>query len=272
MSARKADTLRIMTLNIWNYNPPWTRRRELIARAVRDADPDIIGFQEIRHDGALDEAGRNQAQQLAGLLPEYRYIFQPAQRDPEHDRWEGLAVFSRLPFISSSHIDLSRDAGDDRDNHQRIVLHAEIDTPAGSIHFFDTHLSLSRRGRSRTVREIAAFTHRYAGPLPGILVGDLNEIPAGEPIRHLTEDAGFTDAWAHLHPDDSGVTYTTANAYVKGKRPEGGGRRIDYILVRPPADGQSRLRTIRRVADRPAEDGHFPSDHFGLLAEIHIEA
>ena len=132
--------LRAMSLNIWNYNPPWPRRRELIVRAVRETDPDIIGFQEIRHDGARNDAGRNQAEQLAERLPDYRFVYRPAQRDPEDGRWEGLAVFSRLPFRSSSHIELSRDASDGRDNHQRIVLHAEIETPAGPLHFFNTHL------------------------------------------------------------------------------------------------------------------------------------
>ena len=266
--------LRAMSLNIWNYNPPWPRRRELIVRTVRETDPDIIGFQEIRHDGARNDAGRNQAEQLAERLPDYRFVYRPAQRDPEDGRWEGLAIFSRLPFRSSSYIELSRDASDGRDNHQRIVLHAEIETPAGPLHFFNTHLSLSRKGRSRTVREITAFVRRYSDGLPGILVGDFNEIPDGDPIRHITREAGFIDAWAHLHPGEQGWTYAAENAYVreKGGGKEGTGRRIDYIFIRPSGEGRAGLLACRRIADRPAEDGRFPTDHFGLAADLRLDA
>jgi endonuclease/exonuclease/phosphatase family metal-dependent hydrolase len=256
-----------MTLNIWNYNDPWPRRRDLIVEAVSQVGPDVIGFQEIRHDGALDDDGRNQAEQLAERLSEYRYIHQPAQPDPEADRWEGLAIFSRLPIASSSHVLLSRDPDDPRDNHQRIVLCAELQTPAGSAHFFNTHLSLSRAARSRTVREISAFTSRYPESLPHVLVGDFNETPDSDPVQHLLGEGGFSDTWVAANGGDPGCTFDSRNPYAEL---DDGGKRIDYIFM--STSGLGRLVSCRRVADRADTEGHLPSDHYGLAAEVRIDS
>ena len=264
MSQRSQDPahIRVMTLNIWNHNDPWPRRRELIVDAVREVDPDVIGFQEIRHDGARDEDGRNQAEQLSARLPDYQIVSEPAQVDADADRWEGLAIFSRLPIASTDHVELSRDPSDSRDNHQRIVLHAEVDTPAGPLHIYDTHLSLSRDGRRRTVREITAFTGRYAAP--AVLLGDFNEAPGEEAIRHITDGAGFLDAWPALHPDAPGHTFSSDNPYTKTDD----SRRIDYVFLR--LGNSARLRTCRRIADRSAPDGHCPSDHYGLVVDLDL--
>ena len=270
MTQRVADTppaeathIRVMTLNIWNYNDPWPRRRELIVDTVREVDPDVVGFQEIRHDGARDEGGRNQAEQFAACLPDYRFVAQPAQIDVEVDRWEGLAIFSRLPIASTDHIELSRDPSDPRDNHQRIVLHAAIDTPVGPLHIYDTHLSLSREARQRTVREITAFVGHHA--TPAVLVGDFNEIPAQEAIGHITQEAGFLDAWPALHPEDSGLTFSAANPYTNTDD----SRRIDYVFLR--LDESARLGSCSRIADRPAPEGHCPSDHYGLVVDLELD-
>jgi endonuclease/exonuclease/phosphatase family metal-dependent hydrolase len=263
--------LRVLTLNIWNYNEPWIRRRDLIVETIRQHNPDIIGFQEIRHNGSKNDRGKNQAQQLAERLFDYFYIYQPAQRNPEKDQWEGLSIFSKWPFLSSSFIALSRDGADNRDNHQRIVLHAELQTRAGSLHFFNTHLSLSQKGRSRTVREITAYMSRYTGDLPSILVGDFNEVPDQPPICHITQESHLIDAYAQTHPGDPGWTFTDENPYVQKGNDHRRGHRIDYIFAQPPKSNSGQLLVCTRIADQPAPDGHFASDHFGLMADFNLK-
>ena len=254
----------ILSLNIWNYNEPWLIRRALIADLVSTVSPDMIGFQEIRHDVKRNLDGKNQAEQLAEVLPNYQYIYRPAQRDAERDQWEGLAIFSRYPFKNSSYSTLSRNGSDNRDNHQRIVLHGEFDIGGSRFHFFDTHLSLSREARKRTVREVTAFVDRYTGPK--IVVGDFNEVSHEDPIRHVVEESSFCDGWASLHPEEAGLTYSDKNRYIEDES-ETGGRRIDYVFGKAGA-------TIERceiAGNTAAADGHFPSDHFGLVAEVSIE-
>jgi endonuclease/exonuclease/phosphatase family metal-dependent hydrolase len=266
MDPASDGTLRVMTLNIWNYNEPWTRRRDLIAEAVQQVQPHVIGFQEIRHDGKRDDGGKNQAEQLAEGLPGYRYLVQPAQRNPEHDQWEGLAIFSRLPILSSSHLELSRDPQDSQDNHQRIVLQAGIQTSGGPFSFCATHLSLSDRGRRRTVREVARFVKRPSSGLPGVVVGDFNATPAEESVTYLTTEGELIDAWSAANGSAPGITFDGANPYTGSDE---SGRRIDYIFLSQA--GAGRLTACWRVADQPAADGHMPSDHFGLAADILLE-
>ena len=174
---------------------------------------------------------------------------------------------------SSSFISLTRDPNDSRDNHQRLVLRAEVETPVGPTHFFNTHFSLSRNARSRNVREITPFVGRHTGQLPHVLVGDFNETADEDPIQYLTNEGGFLDAWPQIHPDDPGWTYSTANLYVNEKRETEAaeGRRIDYIFVHPQVGSRGQSLSCRIVADRSAEDGHFPSDHFGVIVDINLE-
>jgi len=250
--------MRVMSLNIWNYNAPWPRRRELIIEVVRAADPDVVAFQEIRGDPDRDERdaeGRrlNQAQQIAARLPEYPHlIFQPAMHYP-NDVWEGLAILSRIPIAEHGWVSLTRDPDDPRDRHQRIVLHARFDLQDNSLYLFNTHLSLSQAARLRTVPAVLAYMDRFRGPR--LLVGDLNEHPDQAPMEILRR-AGWTDVWAALHPDKPGYTSRSDEPW----------QRIDYAWASPELVPY--LEAIELVADRPDQDGVFPSDHIGLVVTV----
>ena len=142
----------------WYY-----KRMQLMAEYVREADPDIIVFQEIRYDETLgDPTHRFQLQHLAELLPAYQYAFQvsvvrrckkqPANMYVERGARveEGVAIFSKFPIAKQDYIILSRDFTDKDDNHQRVVLHTTISVPyLGPGHVYGTHLSLSERARDR---------------------------------------------------------------------------------------------------------------------------
>ena len=267
-----SSKIRVCTLNIWNYNDPWPTRRQLIANTITQHNPDIIGFQEIRHSGQKNENKQNQAQQLANLLPEYTYIYRPAQQNPEKNEWEGLAIFSRLPIQNSSFIKLSRDPNDNRDNHQRIVLRAQIQTPAGNLNFFNTHLSLSQQGRIRTTQEITAYVNQYSGDLPSILVGDFNDTPDRPAIQHITQSAQLIDTWAQQNPNDPGHTFSNENTYVREKNHDKRkAHRIDYIFAQAPKNNTGQAITCQRIADQPNAEDLYPSDHFGLIADFNLK-
>ncbi len=44
------DTLRVLTLNVWNRSGPWETRKGLIRAALEELRPDVIGLQEIVGD------------------------------------------------------------------------------------------------------------------------------------------------------------------------------------------------------------------------------
>lgn len=164
-----------MSYNAWNTMPAswfisgkprfdwYYKRMRLMAEYVREADPDIIVFQEIRYDETLgNPTHRFQLQHLAELLPAYQYAFQVgvgSERDNQPANMyvergarveEGVAIFSKFPIAKQDYIILSRDFADKDDNHQRVVLHTTLSVPfLGPVHVYGTHLSLSERARDR---------------------------------------------------------------------------------------------------------------------------
>jgi endonuclease/exonuclease/phosphatase family metal-dependent hydrolase len=202
------SSLKVLSVNLWNYNY-WTRRVNMIARILRQEEPDVVGFQEVRsivHGpglGSLGEAQtRWQVSDLAKALPEYEFSYIPAmgfkqERDYVH---EGLAVFSRYPISSITGLKLTRDPQDGQDFHQRLCLHARVRTKQGWVNVMTTHLSLSLQARTRTLPEVSSFISSSFPSEPSILVGDFNaQFNEGPSILTRKEFGGFQDAWRRRH-------------------------------------------------------------------------
>jgi endonuclease/exonuclease/phosphatase family metal-dependent hydrolase len=263
------NAVRILNLNIWNYNKPWPVRRDLIIDLILDSEPDAVALQEIRYrDWTIDP--RHQGDQILAGLPGYASVWQPAHYwPPEHrdnigeQQWEGLAILSRHPIVDQAVLRLSRAPDDPRDGFQRLVLGAQVRTPAGPFWLFDTHYPLSAQARARAAVETYRFVTERAGATPFALTGDLNAEPEDLPVRYLVGSADIDgyygdliDAWTACHPDRHGHTFSAW-------RPR---KRIDYVLVPPHVT----VREIAVVGSVPDESTVSPSDHCALLADLEI--
>jgi hypothetical protein len=104
-----------------------------------------------------------------------------------------------------------------------------------------------------------------------VLMGDFNDFP-GTTMYQLALGAGFTDAWAALHPGTDGFTCCHASNLTDARVVN---QRIDFIFVRgferrnDPLEG-----FIRRFGLSPSEmivgPAHpiYVSDHAGLAADL----
>jgi endonuclease/exonuclease/phosphatase family metal-dependent hydrolase len=268
-------TLRILNLNIWNYNAPWTERRARIVELIQDTEPDMVALQEIRYHDWLPHPS-HQADQIMAGLSGYNSIWHPAHYwAPGHGDnqgqtcWEGLAILSRFPIVDQALVRLTRDPGDPRDAHQRLVLGAQIQTPAGPFWLFDTHYPLSADARERVAVETHRFVRQTAGDLPFVLAGDFNALPTDLPIRFLSGQAEIdgqtgtlVDAWLATHGPH--VTWRTEPGYTFPAW--GPARRIDYLWV--PAS--IKIESIAVVGSVPNRETVSPSDHCGLLAVLEL--
>jgi endonuclease/exonuclease/phosphatase family metal-dependent hydrolase len=265
------DTLKVVTLNLWGEQPPLERRMELAVEGLRALSPDVVGLQEVRQ---VPGAVANQAETLARALGLQHY-FEPAT--PWGGGDEGLAILSRHPIVERRVHELPHAVPTER----RLLLGGVLDTPAGRVEVYTTHLNYRLTDGGKREDQIVALDEQIgktASELPKILMGDFNATPDSDEIRFLRglhTSAGrrtfWQDAWERRHGHADGFTWARANPYTSRLRWLERDRRLDYIFVSPlKRDGRGVVRDCRIVLDRAGADGALPSDHFGLFAEVQL--
>jgi len=258
-------TICLLDLNIWNYNEPWSARRNLIVELIREANADVVALQEIQCRSWLDDPG-HQAAQIRARLPEFELIWHPAHYwapgwgDNLGEKWEGLAILSRYPIVDQRFRQLTRRREDGASPWLRGVLGGLVRSPDGPFWLFSTHRSGKR---SYAATEVLSFVDGTASGKPFVLTGDFNVTPDSVDIRFLTGQATIdgqrgklVDAWAVARPGESGETVLSWKV-----RP---GKRIDYVLISPDVS----VIGIRLAGDRPDSEGVYPSDHLALVADL----
>lgn len=241
---------RLMTLNINQYadkHGDWEARRARIGQAIAAARPDVIALQAVRRDPARAD-GHDQATQLAGALPAYRYRhFEPAH---QHDdgRIDGSALLARVPLQQVRHQPLPF-IDNPEDESQRVLLCAQVAAPAGTYWIVNGHFSWVPRVNVGNVQAALDYLRGLDGPR--LLVGDFNAGPDSDGMRRIADD-GWADAWARLKPDEAGYTFES----------HAPARRIDYVWADTGAAG--RLQAIETFGVGEAR----LSDHLGLVATL----
>jgi len=261
------ERIKLLTLNVWNRQGPWDARLALIRAELEQLAPDVVGLQEVL--GAADQP--SQAHDIAADLG-YECFYAPA--------WDmgggvsfGNAILSRHPLVDTEVLALDTDRGESRGG-----AFARLDAPCGQVPVFCTHLNWKLHEthvRTAQVKAIAAFVKQRApmDGFPPVVMGDMNADPDADEMRFLRGLTGlggkgvyFADCWAVCNPAEPGYTYARDNTYAL--RTHEPSRRIDYIYVRGP---DRRLRgeplSCKLVFNR-AQNGVFPSDHYGVYAEI----
>jgi len=264
--------VRVATWNIWARYGPWEARAHGIESTLRAVDADIIALQEVWETDA-----DNQADALARTLGYADTVF-GANLERDGVR-AGNAIVSRWPITRREIHDLPRAAGGARDDEgeERLVVFAEIDGPRGPIQVYCAHLSWGADHgaiRQAQVAEICRIVRdRRPRPFPAVLCGDLNADPTTDELRMLTGRAAvpvpkvvFRDAWEASGNTEPGYTASNTNPFNAASLDRE--RRIDYILVgQPRLGGVGHVLAARVIGDTPT-NGTWPSDHFGVVAEM----
>lgn len=268
------DSWRIATLNIWNRQGPWAERLPLIRAQLLELDADAIGLQEVLGFSGMP----SQAHEIfAGTGWQVHYV--PA--------WEigggltfGNAIASPHALVDCQSLPLPAPAELD----SRTACFARVDATHGPMPLFVTHLTHQAHlgyMRKRQVRALCDHVARLApldGP-PAILAGDFNADPDSDEMRFLRglatiDDTSvyFADAWLVNAPasfadaHDPGYTYDRRNSYaLRSREPS---RRIDYVYARGASHLRGEPLSAKVVLRTPTAAGIWPSDHFGVVADI----
>lgn len=264
--------LRVATWNLWWHFGPWEARQPAIRETMKAVDADVWCIQEVFRGR---DAG-DQAEELAEALGGYHVAHGSRFDSDRFSESIGNAVLSRHPIRDWEIRALSAPMGLDE---LRLVVRADIEAPGHLVEVFSTHLNYrldQSHVRQEQVREICTFVDETTArrTFPPIVCGDFNADPGAEEIRMMTGLTSvpvpklvFIDAW-RAGGTGEGSTWDNRNAHaVQDYEPN---RRIDYVLVGYPREaGIGQVVEARLVGDEPV-GGVWPSDHFGVVADIRI--
>ena len=261
-AGRATDALTVMSYNIRlnvasDSANAWPYRREFLVSQVLFHAPDILGTQEVLPD---------QLDYLDKHLTPYAYLGEGREGDGKGEysalfyNRHKFAVEESGTFWLSPTPDSVASVGWDA-ALPRVCTYGRFRNRATDEVFWAFSTHFDHRGEQARVESARLITKMIdslnRGGLPVILLGDLNLTPESEPIGVLTDS--LTDAYAaaevRLGPTGTftGFDYSTPAE-----------QRIDYIMVSPG------VRVTRFATLTDAIDEHYPSDHFPVVASLHL--
>ena len=234
--------------------------------------PDVIALPE-----TVSGLGYDQARDLLGA--DY-HVVRHAGRSADG---VGAAFASRWPVREVAEQPLR--VTDRVDLPWCAVVTGTIGTPVGPT-LFAHHKPAYQVGYAyeRELQAVAAarfVEERLAGrPMHVVLAGDFDDTPDSSSVRFWTgkqsldgSSVAYRDAWAAVHPDEPGHTFTPRNPLERaGEMSLELGRRIDYVMVRCGVHGPTLEVTDCRLAFDQPVGGVWASDHFGVVADLSVPA
>ena len=252
-----AQTVRVMSFNVRYPNPAdgpdfWENRRDLLVDTVRKYAPDVMGTQELF---------KIQGDYIVEKLPAYAW-FGTSRRGNDQD--EHMGVFyrkDRLELKEQGQFWLSETPDVPASQSwnmslPRMVTWGLFETKNGrQFYFLNTHFAHRREDEEARLKAAGVIASRIASlrkGVPIILTGDFNA-PAGGAVYKAMLDAGLVD---------TRVSGTGPDGTFHGFKGKPGIARIDWILTSPG------WKPLRNETITDSRDGHFPSDHFPVVAEV----
>jgi endonuclease/exonuclease/phosphatase family metal-dependent hydrolase len=262
--AKATVPLKAMTYNIRYDNPSdgadnWKHRREYISSLLRYHSPDLLCIQEGLHNQVLD---------LAAALPDFAWC--GVGREDGAEQGEYAAVFydqKRFRKLGNGDFWLSAtpeepSLGWDAACIRICTWVRLLDTQTGTeFHVYNTHFDhVGQTARENSARLVVERLKALSAGSPVLLTGDFNAPDTDIVYGILTGDGGLQDSGKRSQLPHHGPAATWHGFYPGAVDQPAG---IDFIFT---GGGISTLRhaTLSEVMD----NGHFPSDHLPVLAEV----
>ena len=257
------DSLKVLTYNIQGMKPgtePEVRIFHIIDKLI-EIDPDIIGLQEINESlngGGLD----NQAKVIADSLSAYFGIPYYYYTEFTHLSWDNqfrefIGIITKHPVEESGFFQLVTGV------FPRKVVWNKINTPLGTVNFFNTHLSFNSASvRTIQVQQIISYIETIElnhNAIATILTGDFNDPPNATSVQQLTNtgtDTFFVSTFAYLNTGSPGYTFPS-NAPTS---------KIDYVFLKNTASIAPFESSV--VMNQPYNGTKYCSDHLGVLTSF----
>lgn len=254
--------MRIATYNIWNSDTFFKERIEVVCKAIKKVDADVVCLQEVRK-----EESRNIADIIANNTGYQFFVFREYPDCPD----EGLAIMSKLQLFHAAPIWET-----DTTISNYCALRVNINYNGTLIGITNVHLNW--RGEEIRKEQLNAVNNwiisenhceKYE-----IMCGDFNDVPQSS-IHDLVKEYGWQDV-VDLTGEKNEKYYATFdlvdNHYLKEDTRPKEKLRFDWILINSLSkEGQFALDTVNVFGNEQSVSTIFPSDHYGLYADLQLD-
>lgn len=265
--------MRLLTMNVFARHGDWRARRRVLAAGMRDLDPDVATLQETVVTSGTD--------QVRELFPDHAHVLHQAGRSSDG---VGASIVSRWPLEVLGQFDLDEPSGGMPTCWIGSLALVVVAAPPPIGPVILAHHKPAWESHAEAIREQQALRAVLAieelvgdDERPLVLLGDLDAEPEAASVRFLTGLASlegrsvrFQDAWAAVHGDAPGHTFTPRNPLMDEAWRPRPGRRIDHVLVGCGSKGAPLLIDDCQLAFEEPVDGVWASDHFGVVVDVSV--
>lgn len=251
-NARPADTLTVVTLNLWNDQHDWPLRLPVILAELRRVRPDVLCLQEVLQHPGL----RNQAETLGDSLG--CHVQFASVDGPERPKRYGNAILTPHRVLAGASRNLA--PADD----YRAVAHVRLEWRGRAVDAYSTHLHHTAGGgatRATQIRHLLAWMDSTRGTGPVVLAGDFNCELGSPELKLVTER--HLDVFRAVHPKAGRAEAATYNPRF-GADPGA----IDHIFVERGARARLVPLACEVIFRSAGADSVWASDHFGVAAKL----
>ncbi len=224
--------------DILRMSAQWGRNLNAVIEAIRSADPDIVGLQEV--------AGPEQLREIAQAL-DMNHSFEGYDTGSDLAPEWGVGILSKYPITSSSGVAMS-------ENRNFIIATIDVGTKIISVaNIHRWHLEFTEESMPFLMAELAKIQ------LPTLLIGDFNIMPKAKMLNAPSKK--------RLQPvldrflDTAEEARTKTAEFVRQLGTWHGGGRIDYVFTEK---GQFSVLDAGLVAEKQRE----ASDHVAYFAKL----
>lgn len=247
--------VKVVTINILEWLGDWHRRRSLLIDGLVAEQPDLVGLQEVNMTANSSDWIAKQI----GLPYLYLVSGRPVEGHPR-DYCIGNAILSRYPFEQTMELDLQTQG--------RVAQSVQILVDNQPLVFCNGHYYWQpgpHPNRVRQIERLLQWLGKFSPTLPKIAVGDFNEMPHMPAIALMKQH--FNSAHEALHHCEPDYTSPTPLSPEWHKPWRG---TVDYVFI----NQFLRVRDCRVVLNQhaPHDPWLYPSDHFGIAADLEILA
>lgn len=252
--------LSVATINLRHNADRWQQRRHLLVAQLVDAQPDLIGLQEISFTIGQGHWLRRQINlRLSGQADQPYHLIQKRKHHLLKGYYEGIGILSRLPILYHDVRGLGYGG--------RLALRVHVELNSRQVaDFVTTHLHHLPHDQEARLEQAMWLTGwlRTSRPVPyQIIAGDFNELPTGPAIRYIKQS--FQSAYELAHGYEPLATFPTALIQPLLDW----SACVDYIFLSPAI---TTIKQAQIFCDQPHPDNNtlYPSDHVGLIATLQI--